>query len=58
MSDITLTDDGQVLITTKVEAQEYIAQKLMAIQMIQEQISSLQSQLQAQVTELQNLQGA
>jgi len=56
--DITLTEDGQIQITTKVAAQEYIAQKLMAIQMIQEQISSLQSQLQAQVTELQNLQGA
>jgi len=58
MSDITLTEDGQVEITTRQSAQEYIAQKLMAIQMIQEQIAELQKQLQSQVTELQNLQGA
>ena len=58
MPDITLTEDGQIQITTKVEAQEYIAQRLLAIQMIQEQMASLQSQLQAQITELKNLQGA
>ena len=57
MSDITLTDDGQVEITTRQSAQEYIAQKLMGIHMVQQQIAELQEQLQIQVTELQNLQG-
>ena len=57
MSEIKLIEDGQVEITTRQSAQEYIAQRLMAIDMIQERISILQQELQEQITELQNLQG-
>jgi ribosome-associated translation inhibitor RaiA len=55
--DIKLTNDGQVEITTKQSAREYIDQKLMTIDMLTEQIGQLQVQMQKEIDEIKNLKG-
>jgi hypothetical protein len=53
--EVKINDNGEVEITSKVSAQEYIDNKLMQINMIQEQISSLQNDLNRNVDELRAL---
>lgn len=50
-----INEEGQVIITSKVDAQEYINMKLMSINLKQQQIAELQSQLAVEVNELKNL---
>lgn len=55
MADIILNEEGQVEITTKISAQEYINNKLMTIRMLQEQIDAAQQQINKEVAEITTL---
>jgi hypothetical protein len=57
MTDTIINDEGEIVITTKISAQEYIRNKLMTIDMLQQQINSSQEQLNKEIAELRVLQG-
>ena len=50
-----INDNGEIEIINKVSAQEYINNKLMQIDMIQQQINNLQNDLNRNVDELKAL---
>jgi hypothetical protein len=55
MTETQLDESGNVVITTKVSAQEYIKNKLMTIQLLQQQMAAIQDSLNKEVDELRLL---
>jgi hypothetical protein len=53
--EMKINDNGEIEIINKVSAQEYINNKLMQIDMIQQQINNLQNDLNRNVDELKAL---
>jgi hypothetical protein len=52
---VQIDEEGKVVITNKVDAEQYIKRKLLGIDSKQKQIAELQTRLDAEVTELKNL---
>jgi len=54
--EVKLNEQGQVELTTKVDVQKYISDKLAEINYLQSAIQSMQSELDTKIAELAQLQ--
>jgi len=51
-----INEQGEIEIVNKITAQEYINQKMMTIEILQQQMNEIKQQIDREIEELRNLQ--